>query len=175
MKKRLKILIAVILFVVICFLSFGIIQVIQKKKEVFEKIKTLPIFSFQTIDNQEFNNKNILSQENILLIAFNPGCDFCQAEAEHIKSDLPELKAFKILMVSSAPIDSVKNFALKYGLANQKNIQFLIDKNNELLKNFGVSSFPTSFVYSSKQVLLKTYKGVIKPEQLLKDLANQQK
>ncbi|WP_435356640.1 peroxiredoxin family protein [Emticicia sp. SJ17W-69] len=175
MRKYLKILIAIILLGGICILSFGIMKSIQKKKEVFEKIKNLPIFSFQTLDNKIFSKKDVLEDKNILLIAFNPDCDFCQAEAEHIKNDLSILKPFQILMVSPAKADSIKKFALKYGLADQENIQFLIDTHNELLKNFGISSFPTSFVYSSEQVLLKNYKGVVKPQVLLKDLANQQK
>lgn len=171
MRNYLKILIALVFLSGICILSFGIINRIERKKEISEMTKQMPAFSFKTTDNQAFKNKDILSNKNILLVAFNPDCDFCQAEAEHIKKSLSVLNSFQILMISPAKADSIKKFASKYGLTNQSNIEFLIDTRNELLTNFGVSSFPTSFVYSSKQVLLKTYKGAIKPETLLKDLA----
>lgn len=170
MKKNLKIVIAVLLISIIGFLGFKISSQLQHKKEVAERIRLIPNFSFNTLDGNTFTKKNISDKVPKLFVYFNSDCDYCHSEAQQIQENLEKLKDIQLLFVSFEPADSIKVFAEKYQLLNKENITFLEDEKMIFSNLFDAKSIPFMLLYSKENQLIKKFKGATKIENVLKAL-----
>ncbi len=167
MKKKLKISIGIILIGIIGYLGYGIGSKLKHKKEVTERIKIVPEFSFKTLDGETFTQNELSTTLPKLFIYFNSECEFCQGEAEQIKKQLPQLQHIQIIMVSHEPSDGIKIFAQKYHLANQKNIIFLEDNRLRFSTIFDAKTIPFMLLYSNDNKLLQKFKGATKIEKIM--------
>ncbi len=170
MKKYLKLLIGVILISVLVFLGYNISKKISYKKEVAERIKTIPEFSFLTLNNIPFSEKELTKNNYKLFVYFNSECDFCQSEASQISKDLAQFKNTQLIFVSFEPIEGIKQFAITYNLLNKKNVIFLQDKEMIFEELFDAKSIPFMLFYSKDNKLIEKYKGATKIENILKHI-----
>jgi thiol-disulfide isomerase/thioredoxin len=170
MKKYLKLFIAIVLISIIGYLGYSIATKLQHKKEVTARIKTIPAFSFKTLDGKIFTNKNLDKTKPKLFVYFNSECEFCQAEAESIHKELDNLKNIQLLFISYEETDKIKAFAQQYELLNVKNIVFLEDKNIEFAPLFGAKGIPFMLLYDKDNKLIQKFRGVTKIEKIVSHL-----
>jgi len=168
MKKQLKLIIALIIVSIIGFLGYSIYGKLNHKKEVAERIKTVPAFSFKTLDGNLFTNKNLDETKPKLFIYFNSDCEFCQSEAESIHKQLDNLKSVQLIFVSYEASDKIKAFAIHYQLSNIENNIFLEDSKSDFAKLFEAKSIPFMLLYSKENQLIQKFNGVTKVENILK-------
>jgi len=168
MKKQLKLIIALIIVSIIGFLGYSIYGKINHKKEVAARIKTVPAFSFKTLDGNLFTNKNLDETKPKLFIYFNSDCEFCQSEAESIHKQINNLNKVQLIFVSFEEIDKIKTFATHYQLLNVDNIIFLEDANFKFEPLFDAKGIPFMLLYSKDNRLIKKFNGVTKVENILK-------
>jgi len=175
MKKYLKLTIAIALIAIIGYLAYGITAKLIYKKEVAVRIKTIPAFSFKTLDKQEFANKNLDKTKPKLFVYFNSECEFCQAEAKGIHKQLDSLKNIQIMFISYEASDKIKNFALNYKLFNSNNIVFLEDKKFEFAPLFDAKGIPFMLLYGKDNKLIQKFRGVTKVEKIISHLPSSQR
>lgn len=168
MKKKIKIIIGIVLISSIGYLGFSIGKKLNHKKEVANRIKTIPDFSFKTLNGKPFTQKNITNTQSKLFIYFNSECDFCHAEAKQIQEHLEQLKNVQLLFVSFEEPESIKTFAEKYELLNKDHIFFLEDPTLLFAELFDAKSIPFMLLYSKDNQLIKKFKGATKIENVIK-------
>lgn len=170
MKKYLKLLIGILLVSLIVFLGYNISKKISYKKEVVERIKTIPEFSFLTLNNETFTEKELTKNIYKLFVYFNSDCDYCQSEASQISENLVLFKKTQLLFVSFEPVEGIKQFAKTYNLFDKENIIFLQDKVMIFEELFDVKSIPFMILYSKDNQLIEKYKGATKIDNILKHI-----
>ncbi len=171
MKKKKLLLIFVVLTIVI-LLGYFATQIFTKAREQ-DQFKNnrmyFPLFIVKDLNENEKNVKTLKDKEFILLIIFNPNCHYCQLEAEEIQIKKDQLQNFAIYFVSDAPKTEIDEFANSYHLNSVNNIVFLHDKKDKLSDYVGATGVPFMLLYNSNRKLIKTYKGSIKLDAIIKD------
>ena len=151
------------------FLIFGIINKIQKNKQITEKIARLPSFSFMKLTNEAFNSSEI-RKGPVLVIRFHPECEHCQYEiSEILKSNIPS-SGTCIIMVSSADPDSIRKFFRQFDLSDYPLIIPLADTSYIFGDIFGSDIVPSNYIYNKELDLVKVLYGEVKTETILKYL-----
>lgn len=164
MKKRLvKIGIVCIVLGLLGYLGYKVVSKIGYKKEVKERLQSIPPFSFVDVkNNRAFTHQNIPTKRATIFVYFDKDCDYCQHEAEELKKHIAELKNTTILFVSRNSIASIKEFAINYGLENYKNVHFLFDAEDTFHLQFDATSIPYMLVYGKNREIIMRNKGQLK-------------
>jgi len=168
MKILLRTFGIVIIISLLGFLSYGIYKKKEEKLDVKKRIESLPAFSFNSLKGEDVT-RNDITGSPLWLIFFHSDCEYCQMQADHIGKTI-NTNALQVWMVSPEPVDSLSAFSKKYKLNGLSHVKLLNDKHDAGYRTFGVTSSPSSFLYSSGGTLVKSYKGVVKTETVLKDL-----
>ncbi|MDQ0065167.1 TlpA family protein disulfide reductase [Chryseobacterium lathyri] len=139
----------------------------QKKKEKIDALKNVPAFSLTTIDGNSFNQYNLASGQTKVIIYFNPGCHFCQAEADELSKNYHIYKNIQWIWVASEPLNEIKEFAEKYNLNNYNNIFWCHDEMATLYQKLAMNSVPYFLVYDKNNHLIRRNSGAIKLEKII--------
>jgi len=158
MKKKIKLLLAIVLFIVIGFLGYKISSKLIHKKEVAERIKVIPNFSFYTLDGKEFSDKNLQKKPSVF-VYFNSECIYCKSETKKIQERLEDFNEVQLIFISFEKKEIIQQFAKDYELLDQENVLFLEDRKGEFSKLFDVTSIPFMVIYDEQKKMLKKFKG----------------
>ncbi len=169
MKKKLKISVAIAIVGLIVFLGYTISSKLDHKKEVAQKIKTIPNFSFTTLENKVFTQKQ-LKPLPVVFVYFNSGCDYCRSETKKIKKQQQDFKDIQLIFVSYESKDNILKFAEEHQLKDQENIVFLQDKKDLFSQLFDVNTVPYIVTYNTNQQLQGKFKGATKIDAILGSL-----
>jgi hypothetical protein len=151
------------------FLIYGTVSKIQKHQITTEKISKLPFFSFLTINNKSFTS-NEIKKGPVLIVRFHPECEHCQYEiTELLNSDIPS-SGINIILVSSAPRDSIRKFLDQFNLADYPSVIPLVDTSYFFGDVFGSDYVPSNYLYNKEHNLVKAIPGEVKTETILKYL-----
>ncbi len=155
MNIKIKIFISVILIVILVS-SILLLKKINEKNRAESIIAKTPEFSFLTLDNHSFSDKNIENRKSRLILNhFNPNCEHCQYMAGEFIKDSQKLKDVQILMITSADSASVAKFNSDYKLSLLPNIIILRDTNYQFQKTFGTGVVPSFFIYKQNKLVKK--------------------
>jgi thiol-disulfide isomerase/thioredoxin len=167
MNKKIKIFVSVVVIVILVS-CFFIIKKVNEKNKAESIIAKTPEFSFLTLDNLSFSDKNIENSESRLILNhFSPNCEHCQYMAGEFLKDSQKIKDVQILMITSADSASVAKFNSDYKLSLLPNIIILRDTNYQFQKTFRTSVVPSFFIYEHNK-LVKKFIG----ETLINNLVN---
>jgi thiol-disulfide isomerase/thioredoxin len=166
-----KIILTSISLIVVFLCYFGYHGLSRKRhlQKVEFSSKRLPQKSFR---NLEGSMSPIIKNNrmNTVIIYFHPECEHCQYEVQEIYKYKDSFEFTNIFMISPAQEEEIKQFNNKYKLSTIKCLSLLWDKNNEFEHYFGKTTFPTVFIYNSKNRLEKKFSGEVKIEAILKYL-----
>ena len=155
MNKKIKIFITVVLLFILVSCLF-IIKKVNEKNKAESIIAKTPEFSFLTLDNHSFSDKNIENRKSRLILNhFSPNCEHCQYMAGEFLKDSQKLKDVQILMITSADSASVAKFNGDYKLSLLPNIIILRDTNYQFQKTFGTGVVPSFFIYEQNKLVKK--------------------
>jgi len=167
-----KIILGVIITVFVLsamFLILGMINKVQKHKQITEKIARLPSFSFMTLTNESFNSSEI-REGPVLVVRFHPECEHCQYEiSELLKSKIPS-SGILVLMVSSANPDSIRKLFSQFDLFDYPAIIPLVDTSYRFGDIFGSDIVPSNYIYNKELDLVKVLYGEVKTETIIRYL-----
>lgn len=167
MRKKIKIVLAIFLISVIFYLGYNIVTNLQQKKELAERIKTIPNFSFKKLDNTYFTQDNVSKIGAKLFIYYNSECDFCKSEVKQIYNNLEALKNVQVIFVSHEDQLAIKLFSNVNKLDTQKNIFFLEDERLTFSEIFGAKGVPYILLYNKDNALIKKFRGATRIEKVL--------
>lgn len=168
MNRHLKTILLVLFIGIISFLSYQIINKVSHKKEVAQKIKTIPLFSYQDINGKTFTNENLKKATPIIFIYFNTECEYCNEEASMIQKNMPKFKDYQLIFISFEKREQIESFSKYYKLDLYNNVHFLRDNKVTFATTFDVNSLPCIVLYDKNQKLIEKIRGQIKPVILIK-------
>lgn len=168
MKNKLKLFILLVGVIFFGFMVFQIITKINHKKEIAENIKTIPEFTFQTLNGELFTKQSLKKDTPTLFIYYNSECNYCNEEAKMIYENIENLKNIQIIFISFETKENIKLFATNHKLIHHDNIHFISDSQSTFASTFDVNALPCLVIYNKEQQLIEKIKGQIKIETLLK-------
>jgi|SRR5215831_1423967 len=134
----------------------------------YRRFPTVPAFRLLETDSTTIITKDILKKNKpVLIVLFNPECDHCKHETEEILKHIDELNKVQIVMATMAQYAPMKEFYVKYKLADFDNIRVGQDFQYMLPSFYRVHSLPYLAMYDQKGKLLSTFEGTMKIEDLI--------
>ena len=105
-----------------------------------------------------------------MVMLFNPQCEHCQHETEELIKNREKLQGAQILMTTSMPFDSMKNFITRYQLDQYKNFVVTQDPNFTLISYYSIHTLPTLAFYNHKKEFISLHEGGLAIDMILKEL-----
>ncbi|MEA1787164.1 thioredoxin-like domain-containing protein [Arenibacter sp. GZD96] len=173
MKRKIKVLILLLFFVISGFLGFQFYITLQKKAKQNDQMTHLPEFSLMDTMGKVRTKANIVQNRWTVFVFFNSECHYCQEEAQQLKSQKDKIDKTQFVWVSSEPYKTITNFQNLYGLGDHPNITFLQDYNAEFTKLCNIKSTPHFLVYDTKGKIVISHKGAWRIDKLLDNIANE--
>jgi peroxiredoxin len=170
MKKYLKIILPILILGAIGFMGYKVITKINHKKGIAENIKTIPAFSYKSINGKVFSNSNLVENTPTIFLYFNSECEHCQSEAEQIRDNIQKFANAQLVFISFEESKKITAFATKYKLIGYDKITFLCDSKVSFSTTFDVNSLPTVVIYDKNKKLIEKIKGEVKIENILKKI-----
>lgn len=169
-KQILKISISIIFLSLLGYFGYHVINKINHKKVIANRIQSIPKFEFQNLNGVVFTLQNIKQNSQTLFVYFSSDCDYCNNEAQMIQDNINKFDKTQILFVSFESPNKIKKFAQQHQLNHYDNVTFLHDNKLTFATTFDVTSLPCLVLYDKNQKLIEKIKGQIKPETLVKKL-----
>jgi len=173
-RHRILILVYLILLLILAVFIYGFAGKLKKQKETKNKIKSLPHFSFNTLNGKVFSSEEI-GAGPLVIMFFHPECEHCQYEISELIKLRPLIQEYDFLLISNADKKSVQKFIDDYSINDLSRLKVLIDEEYRFGEFFGTNTVPSTFIYGRNLKLRKSYKGEVMPEAILKFLTNADK
>lgn len=134
----------------------------------YQRFPTVPPLQLLLQDSTtKYTKANLPKKKPVLVMMFSPDCDHCQHTAEAFVANAEKLKDVHILMITTAPIYRMKEFAETYGLTGMKNVVVAKDPYYLLPPFFEMRSFPFMALYDKKGDLIQVFEGSVGIDKLL--------
>jgi thiol-disulfide isomerase/thioredoxin len=169
MKGILKTGIVILIIGLTATLTIGIYGKTLKKKMANERIKSLPVFSFKTLDDNIFRSDQ-LRREPVLILFFHPECEHCKYQITNLLKSELMFQGLQIILVSDAEKEAVKSFVKDYGLLKYTGLIILVDNTYSFKEYFGTDVVPSLFIYNKEHKLVRFFQGEVRQETVLKYL-----
>jgi peroxiredoxin len=122
---------------------------------------TITLLNGSTVDVKKLEGSPIL-------IFFQPECDHCQHAAAAISNNLAAFHDRELYFITSQTLATADKFAKDYKLVGYSNVHFSWTPTENVLKNFGPISAPSVYIYSNDHKLIKSFRGDVRIEEVLK-------
>lgn len=135
-------------FLIICLVSFGILQA-QKK---------LPNINLKTLEGKETNTLNLANEQELIVISlWATWCVPCKNELDAISevySDWQDETNIKLFAIS---IDDARTVKRVKPLINGKDWEFeiLLDTNNDLKRALGAATVPLTLIVKNGEIVYR--------------------
>jgi peroxiredoxin len=134
----------------------------------YKTYESFPAFPLLAMDSSRFNSISVVSKNQpLVVIYFSPTCGHCQHQAEEITSHMKDFKDVKFLMVSSYPMEEIKQFSETYGISHFSNITLAHDPNFSMGQFYELKSLPGIFLYDKKGKIKKHFETNVFADVLL--------
>ncbi len=141
-------------------------QVMYDTTAPYKKTKTIPDFQILKTDSTWFTNKQLPSNEPVVIVYFSPDCGHCQLTAQEFVKDMNKLKNVFFVWTSYHSVDEIKAFAKKYKLDRYKNVVLGRDPNYFLPSFYRVKFTPFMAIYGSNGKLMETFDQGTSPDNI---------
>ncbi|HEV8286688.1 MAG TPA: thioredoxin family protein [Chitinophagaceae bacterium] len=160
--KRIVLFLPFVLITLICFCQQ------DSTLPPYKRFPTLPPFKLLKIDSSSYFTKYDLKKNKpVVIILFNPDCEYCKHETEEIIKNMDQLKNVQIIMTTVMSFDMMKSFAEKYELQKFENIIVGRDFQYTLPSFYQIHFMPYLAMYDKKGNLLTTFEGAMKIDDLV--------
>ncbi|MDX2046690.1 MAG: hypothetical protein SFU87_07870 [Chitinophagaceae bacterium] len=132
------------------------------------RVPVLPQFSILKTDSVTWITKTDLKTGiPTIIMLFSPDCDHCQKQTEIITANIKLLGNTQIVMTTYQPMEKMRWFNEKYGLAKYPNIYLGRDVKYFFGPFFRIRFAPFIAIYDRSESLFKVYEGGAKIDKLL--------
>lgn len=127
---------------------------------IYKQFPDVPAFSLNRFpDSSQFVKADLKKKTATIIMLFSPDCDHCKSATENLIANMDGLKQAEIVMVSSLDFSWIKKFNDQFHLDKYKNISLSTQQSYFLFEFYGLTSFPSVFVYNKKGKLIGDYKS----------------
>ena len=169
MKKILAAGIIIVIMGLTTFLLIGIAGKMQKNKIMKERIKSLPVFSFRTLNDTIFRSDQ-LKEGPVLILFFHPECEHCQYQITTLFNNNVIPSGLCVLLISNAEKEGIRKFMEENNLLQYPGLTALADETYSFRNYFGTEIVPAIFIYNKELKLVRYFQGEVRPETILKYL-----
>lgn len=163
---------AIILVVlVLVYLLVNILKGINESEKIAQSLDLLPALEASRIDGNDFSSSHLSQEKPVLLFLFEPDCGYCQKEGLMLEKDQRLLTNVEVIMLSSAPVQHIEQFALKYNLQELPNFHFVHQQEADIAQTFGPVVLPTIYIYDQNKILIQKVEGMASTLYLMEKLA----
>ncbi len=117
-----------------------------------------------------FTKDKLPKKSPVMMMLFNPQCEHCQQATEEIIQNIDKFKNIQIIMATSMPLSSMKDFREKYKLAAYENITVAQDTHYFLPSYYMIHNLPFLAFYNKKKELISVFEGSMPVEKILEEL-----
>ena len=153
-------------FLVLMISLFYQINLLWSKQEAQKQLLFSNLdLSLEEVHTKALNIQDLLANKNAQLVFINPECEYCQDEVAALLnySGLYPVDN-KILFISGAPKEQVKDFSPSY--AKRPDVYFLHDSSYLLSNLLAVKAVPSIILLDKNSKVLARINGETKPEYL---------
>jgi thioredoxin-related protein len=171
MKK--KTITRIIIFFVITAVGLSWVLTYQeygKLNEIKQNYQTLPEFDFYSFDSDELIPAKFKEGMNTMILFFEPDCDYCLFELKALKKDIGKFKNTQIALISSASIDSLRQYKKQYDFSFIPNVNMYYADESQLINNFRNFIVPSIYIYNTNNELIEEFIGYTKMSELINSL-----
>jgi thiol-disulfide isomerase/thioredoxin len=169
MKKAILMVIVVIIIGLTIILIIGIVTKTHAGKIAKDRIKSLPVFSFKTINDSIFRSDEI-KEGPVLILFYHPECEHCQYQITTLFKSQTVTSGLHVLLISNAEKEVIRSFLKENNLLEYPGVIALVDETYSFTKYFGTELVPATFIYNKELKLVKYFQGEVKPETIIKYL-----
>lgn len=155
-----------VLILIFSFVLLSTISCKTTKKPSIKAAKTIPYFTFTTLDNHRFTQDNLDKIRPKLFLYFNSECEHCQKQGKWLSEKIDLFDNLELTFVSFEEMDAIKGYRDNYHF-NRKNISFVQDTRLTFSDKFGVGNFPSILIYTKDGKLIKKFEGETKIKDIL--------
>jgi thioredoxin-related protein len=135
----------------------------------YRRYPFIPPFKLLEVDSTTFFAKaDLKKDEPVLLMLFSPNCEHCQHETEEILKRINDLSKVQVVMATTMPFNTMRDFYSKYELVKFKNIKVGHDYQYRLPSFYMVHNLPYLAMYDKEGKLMTTFEGTMKIDDLIK-------
>lgn len=169
MKMYMKWALPVLVLAVLSYLAWGFTTKLNRQKVVVERTRTLPDFTAYSLDSSIVSRAELLNRPAVL-IYFDPDCDHCQREADELRKKATLLAPAQVLMLSSAPLSALNEFAKTHRINSIANLRVAHIDRKTAYETFGFASVPDVMIYRTDGSLAKRFRGETSVEAIARHL-----
>ncbi|NML40785.1 hypothetical protein HHL17_26545 [Chitinophaga sp. G-6-1-13] len=130
--------------------------------------RPMPSVNMLLLDSVSVLNTNSLSKsEPVILIFFDPYCQYCRSETESILSKIQKFGNTQICFLGVAPISDMNRFSIKYQLSKYPNIHIGIDTAGTYARYFAVEGVPHTSIFLKNRKAKKIFYARVDAEKLI--------
>ncbi|MGN7821018.1 peroxiredoxin family protein [Chitinophaga sp. 22536] len=132
---------------------------------------TLPSIKMMMIDSSTYFDTNSISMSApVVMLFFDPYCDFCRAEVKSILGSMDQFKDVEFCFLTAASIKDVRSFNREFDLNKYNNIHLGIDTGLIYLKFYNINRVPHTSVYSNGRKVKKAFASKVDASEILSAL-----
>jgi len=170
MKKS---IILISLLFLIALSLFFVFKTNSARNERRANFTQIPVFALPSINGDTITEQSLQKNLPTLFVFFEPGgCGSCDMVMRGINARKADFSAFQLVFFSPLPSEYIREYLDEIEFSLAENMFFLADERAELLRLMDVKSSPTVFVYNSKGVLTREFRGFVNMETILENLLN---
>lgn len=125
---------------------------------IYKQFPDVPAFTLNRFpDSAVVTKQDLKNKTNTIIILFSPDCDHCKTATKDLLANIDGLKKAQIIMVSNLDFTWIKRFEKEFDLSKYQNITLATQQNYFLYEFYGLTSFPSVFVYNKKGKLIGDY------------------
>lgn len=134
----------------------------------------LPDFTLYDMQDEAFTQADMAKEGRLVVIFYDPGCGYCQKEAEAIGKNYERFQQASLYFVAMQDKPLIEEFIEKHGqaLRDKPNVHFLRDANYEFIDKFNPREYPSTYVFSAANRRLIRYLSGDTPIGALISVAN---
>lgn len=160
LRKKITLGVLGLSIILLAYMSIRIWQNISYHKRIAQRIKKLPTMDVYSVGHRRKENiVHFLSGRPLVLVYFNTDCHFCQGEIRNLENNYELLKGSEFLFVSSQASGKIRKFIKNYHLSGYSSWQVVQDSLHYFKNIFGTNLYPNTYIYSSKGLLIKHFRG----------------
>ena len=124
--------------------------------------KNIPPFVITQANGSQFKATDLIKGKAVLMVYFDPDCDHCELFIKELMNQINAFNNIQIILITYVPVESVKKFIAKLGLAKYPGIKVGTEGSAFIVRyHYNVVQFPYLALHDKTGQLFATYESEV--------------